>query len=267
MNIGETTCRSIMNKSGIEGVTYAVNPYIGCGHGCVYCYARFMTRWYHQGEKWGNFVDVKKNAAECLRREAPRKPFGTVLFSSVTDPYQPVERRFKATRSLLEILRDYTFPVEILTKSSLVQRDLDVLSEIDQAEVGLTITSMNDDVRRVFEPNSSPVSERLETLGLFSDAGIPTYAFLGPLLPYLSEEGVESLVDGLADTVSRVIVDRLNIKAGNWRSIETALGDNYPELLGRFREASRDESPYYEGLRSRMRLLLAKRGIPFDIIF
>ncbi len=267
MKIGETTCRGIMNRSGIEGVTYAVNPYIGCGHGCVYCYARFMTRWYHKGERWGSFVDVKKNAAECLRREAPRKPVGTVLFSSVTDPYQPVERKFKTTRSLLEILRDYAFPVEVLTKSSLVQRDLDILGEIDQAEVGLTITSMSDDVRRAFEPHASPVGDRLEALRLFSDAGIPTYAFLGPLLPYLSEESVEALVDGLADKVSRVIVDRLNIKAGNWRSIEAALLDNYPELLGRFREASRDESPYYDGLRGRMRLLLAKREIPSDIIF
>ena len=118
MKIGETTCRGIMNRSGIEGVDYAINPYIGCGHGCVYCYARFMTRWYHQGEKWGSFVDVKKNAAECLRREAP----------SVPDPYPPVECMYKATRGLLEILKDHPFPVEILTKSSLVQRDLDVIS-------------------------------------------------------------------------------------------------------------------------------------------
>jgi len=267
VKIGETTCRGIMNRSGIEGVDYAINPYIGCGHGCVYCYARFMTRWYHQGERWGSFVDVKKNAAECLRREAPKKKVGTVLFSSVTDPYQPVERKFKATRGLLEILRDHRFPVEILTKSSLVQRDLDVISEIDEAEVGLTITSWSDDVRKVFEPGASPPQERIEALRLFSDAGIPTYAFLGPLLPYISEEDIESLVDGLADTVSRVLVDRLNIKAGNWRSIQTALEDNYPELLDRFREASRDESPYYDGLRGKMRLILAKREIPSDIIF
>jgi DNA repair photolyase len=190
-----------------------------------------------------------------------------VLFSSVTDPYQPVERKFRATRSLLEILRDYTFPVEILTKSSLVQRDLDILGEIDQAEVGLTITAMSEDVRRAFEPNASPISERLETLRLFSEAGVPTYAFLGPLLPYLSEESVEALVDGLADRVNRVIVDRLNIKAGNWRGIQTALEDNYPELLSKFKAATQDESPYYEELRGKMRLMLAKRGIPSEIIF
>jgi DNA repair photolyase len=267
VKIGETTCRGIMNKSGIEGVDYAINPYIGCGHGCVYCYARFMTRWYHQGESWGSFVDVKKNAAECLRREAPRKPVGTVLFSSVTDPYQPVERKFKATRSLLEILKDHSFPVEILTKSSLVQRDLDVISEIDEVEIGLTVTFWNDETRRVFEPGASPTQERIETLEWFSDAGIPTYAFLGPLIPYLSEEDMDMLLNSLADKVNRVLVDRLNIKAGNWGRIRETLERHYPDQLSAIQEASREPSSYYDSLRGKMKLEIGRRAIPADILF
>ena len=267
MKIGETTCRGILNRSGIEGVDYAINPYIGCGHGCVYCYARFMTRWYHQGERWGSFVDVKKNAAECLRREAPKKPVGTVLFSSVTDPYQPVERRFRATRSLLKILRDYPFPVEILTKSSLVQRDLDVISEIDEAEIGMTVTFWNDETRRVFEPGASPTQERIETLALFNDAGLPTYAFLGPLIPYLGEEDMELLLNSLADKVSRVLVDRLNIKAGNWGMIKETLERNYPDKLADIQEASMEPSSYYEALRRKIRNQIGKRAMPAEILF
>ena len=267
MNIGETTCKNIINKSGIEGVDYAVNPYIGCAHGCTYCYARFMTRWYHQGEKWGTFVDVKKNAIECMVREAPRKKNGVILFSSVTDAYQPIEKKTELTRGLLKVLKDYDFPVEVLTKNSLVQRDIDVLGEFTQSEVGLTIISMDDKVRRAFEPRASTIKERLSSLEIFSDNGIPTYAFLGPLLPFISDEEIENLLNNLADKVSRVIVDRLNIKAGNWKSIEETLFVNYPEILPRFKEASKDSSQYYDDLKSRVKCLLNERAIPYDIVY
>jgi len=267
VKIGETTCKGIINKSGIKGVDYAVNPYIGCAHGCTYCYARFMTRWYHPGEKWGSFVDVKKNALECMKREAPGKKPGVILFSSVTDAYQPVEKKTKLTRSLLQVLAEQDLPVEILTKSSLVKRDLDVLGEFTQSEVGLTIISLDDKVRRAFEPGASPIHERLEALELFSDAGIPTFAFLGPLLPHISDEELESLLNSLADKVGRVIVDRLNIKAGNWRTIEETLTAAYPEILPEFKEASKENSQYYEDLRTRVKRLLEERAIPYDIVY
>jgi len=264
---GETTCKSIINTSGIKGVDYAVNPYIGCTHACTYCYARFMTRWYHKGEKWGSFVDVKKNALDCMKVEAPKKRRGVILFSSVTDAYQPLEKEKKLTRKLLQVLKEYDYPVEILTKSSLVQRDIDVLGEFTQSEVGLTLTSHDDKVRRAFEPGTSPIQERLDTLELFSDAGIPTYAFLGPLLPYISEKDMETLLNFLADKVSRVIVDRLNIKAGNWKDIENTVLGSFPEILPEFKEASKENSEYYEELRGKMKRLLDERAIPYDMVF
>jgi DNA repair photolyase len=267
VKIGETTCKSIINSSGIEGVDYAVNPYIGCAHACTYCYAKFMTRWYHKGEKWGSFVDVKKNAKDCMLRDAEKRRKGVILFSSVTDAYQPAEKKYKITRSLLEVLVDHDFPVEILTKSSLVTRDLDLLSRFDEVEVGFTITSFEEMVRRAFEPGASPIEERLDALEMFSDAGIPTYAFLGPLLPFVSEPGFEDLLNRLAESVSRVIVDRLNIKAGNWRNIEETLVKHYPEMLGEFKVASKASSAYYDSMRGKIRRMLDERAIPHDIIF
>jgi DNA repair photolyase len=267
VKIGETSCKSIINSSGIKGVDYAVNPYIGCSHACTYCYARFMTRWYHQGEKWGSFVDVKKNALECIMKEAPRKKHGIILFSSVTDAYQPIEKEKELTRKLLQVLKEYDYPVEILTKSSLVQRDMDILGEFTQSEVGLTITSPDDKIRRAFEPGASPIQERLETLKKYSEAGIQTFAFLGPLLPYISEDEIEDLLNILADKVNRVIVDRLNIKAGNWKDIEETVLRLKPEILPEFKEASEEESQYYERLRDKMKRLLAERAIPYDIVY
>jgi DNA repair photolyase len=267
VKIGETTCKGIINSSGIEGVDYAINPYIGCAHVCTYCYAKFMTRWYHKGEKWGSFVDVKMNAADCLAKEVNKKRKGIILFSSVTDAYQPVEKKYRITRSLLEILVDHDFPVEILTKSSLVSRDIDVIGEIIEAEVGLTVTSNDEKVRQAFEPGASTTQERLETLKLFSDAGIPTYAFLGPLLPFLSETGLEVLLNKLADRVGRILVDRLNIKAGNWKNIEASVITHYPEIHDEFKAASKDPSDYYPELRSKVRRMLDERAIPHDILF
>lgn len=267
MKIGETTCKSIINSSGIEGVDYAVNPYIGCAHACTYCYAKFMTRWYHKGEKWGTFVDVKKNARDCLLKEVEKRRRGVILFSSVTDAYQPAEKKYGLTRSLLEVLVDHDFPVEILTKSSLVTRDMDILSRFDEVEVGLTVTAFDERVRRAFEPGASPIEERLDALKLFSDTGIPTYAFLGPLLPYVSEVGFEDLLNRLAESVGRVLVDRLNIKAGNWRNIEATLEKHYPEMLGEFKAASKELSAYYDSLWRKVRRMLDDRSIPHDILF
>lgn len=267
MNIGETTCKTIINKSGIEGVDYAVNPYIGCAHGCTYCYAKFMTRWYHRGEKWGSFVDVKKNAVECLRREVNKRKRGIILISSVTDAYQPIEKKYEITRSILNTLTDYDFPIEILTKSSLVKRDLDIIGKLHEVEIGLTVSMYDDSVRRAFEPGASPINDRLKTLKVFSEEGIPTYAFLGPLLPLLSEERLEDLLNTLADRVGRVLVDRLNIKAGNWNNIESTLKTYYPDKLEEFKKAGKDPSDYYERLRGKVRRMLNERAIPYDILF
>ncbi|MFH0849998.1 MAG: radical SAM protein, partial [Candidatus Bathyarchaeota archaeon] len=151
--------------------------------------------------------------------------------------------------------------------SSLVVRDMDILGRFDQAEVGLTLTAMDDGVRRVFEPGASTVQERLDALKTFSDQGIDTYAFLGPLLPYISEDRLEELLNALADRVGRVIVDRLNIKAGNWAPIRDALEDHYPDLLPRIKEASAEESPYYDALKGKVVGMLDRRVIPADVVY
>lgn len=265
--VREIKCKSILNRSGIEGVDYAINPYTGCGHGCKYCYARFMKRFHKGEEDWGEFVDVKINAEERLIEEASRKQHGLVLLSSVTDPYQPVERRYKLTRRILEKLNKEEFPVQILTKSELVTRDIDILSRFDWCEVGFTITALDERVRKVFEPRSSSVYSRLKALKELHDSGLDTYAFLGPLLPYLSERSLEPLLDALADRVNRVIVDRLNIKSGNWPHIRGVLEEEFPEIKSKFRAATETESKYYKKLRRKVKRLCEDKYLPVDILF
>ncbi len=267
MKLGEVRCKSILGRSGIGGMDYAVNPYIGCSHACAYCYARFMRRMGHPGEQWGSFVDVKVNAVERLHEETEKKPMGKVLLSSVTDAYQPLEKKYQLTRNCLKILLERGFSVDILTKSNLVLRDLDLIQRFDDVEVGLTITSLDDSVRRAFEPEASSIQARFEALKRFSDEGIRTYAFLGPMLPYLSDEHIEELLNILADRVNRLIVDRLNIKCGNMPDIRNVLNTHYPDLQQLFESALAPNSTYYNGLRSKISEMCRDRSIPVDIIF
>lgn len=201
--------RSILQKSRIPGVDGVLTPYSGCAFGCTYCYAAF-TRKFHRGdEPWGGYVDVRINAPERLLAERHRIPRGgTVLLSSVTDPYQGVEARYRLTRKLLELLLPREdVRVRILTRSPLILRDLDLLQAFgDRLEVGLSITTDREAVRKVFEPRAPSVMKRLETLRELSRAGISVDVLLAPLLP-LNPARYAALVGPFARTVW---VDPLN---------------------------------------------------------
>jgi DNA repair photolyase len=267
MRVGEVRCRGILGRSDIGGMDYAVNPYLGCSHACVYCYARFMRRMGHPGEAWGSFVDVKVNAVEVLRVEAAKKPRGRVFMSSVTDAYQPLEEKHLLTRGCLEVLLEYGYRVDVLTKNVLVLRDIDLFRRFDEVEVGFTVTGLEDSIGDAFEPGASPIRARLDALKTLSDEGIPTYAFLGPMLPYLSDEHLGELLNVLADRVGRLIVDRLNIKCGNMPDIRRVLDARYPDLRPMFEDALRPESPYYGALRGRVAEMCRERAIPVDIVY
>jgi len=211
MIIQEIKSKTILVRSRISERSYCLNPYVGCQHGCLYCYASFMKRFSGHKEKWGEFVDVKTNSPQILAREIPRAHRWEVMISSVTDPYQPLERRYRLTRQCLKILLDYQSPISILTKSSLVLRDMDLLTEFANCQVGLTITTDRDRIRKLFEPFSSPVTKRIEALRTLHSRGIRTYAFIGPILPMDPQKLAEQLV-GIVDFV---YIDRLNY----WRKV------------------------------------------------
>lgn len=204
--IREIIAKSILTKSGIPGADYCINPYIGCFHGCRYCYATFMKKYTNHEEPWGSFVDVKMNAPEILRRQLKRAVKGTIIISSVTDAYQPVEGRYKLTRRCLEELLSYQFPVGILTKSPLVLRDMDIIKKFRDIEVGITITTNDERIRKIFEPKAPPVEARIQTLKRLHENGIRTYVFIGPVLPM----NPEALCGKIKPYVDYVFIDRMN---------------------------------------------------------
>jgi DNA repair photolyase len=221
MIVREIYARSILSKSKV--FDYVVNPYIGCQHGCAYCYARFMKRFTGHKEPWGEFVDVKINAAHLLQREIEKKLPGRVWVSGVCDPYQPLERTYELTKKCLEILVRYDWPFTVQTKSALVLRDVELFKKANKIEVGLSVTTGDEGVRQLFEPGAPSIRERIKALGELHLAGIRTYAMIAPMLP-----GAEGLAAGLSGKVDYVLVDRMNYHYGDWvyrkHNLESAMG-------------------------------------------
>lgn len=202
----EINTRNALTKTGIPGYDYCLNPYVGCAHGCTYCYATFMKRFTGHPEPWGNFVDIKVNIAEALFRQVKRIRSGSVIVGSVTDPYQPIEEERGVTRRCLEILAHTGLDVHVLTRSPIITRDIDILKQMPSVEAGFSITTDDDEIRRIFEPRASSIESRVNALQALHDAGIRTYVFAGPLLP-LDPERFAAMIAGLTDDV---LVDKLN---------------------------------------------------------
>jgi len=265
--VREIECQSILTKSGIPGVDYALNPYVGCAHGCVYCYAVFMKRFTGHEEEWGSFVDIKVNAPDVLARQLRRAKPGNISFGSVTDAYQPLEGKFGITRACLEALPDHPFPISILTKSALVMRDLDLIKKLNDVEVAFSITTLDEQIRRRFEPGASPVAARLEALSAFAEAGISTWAFCGPLLPGITddEESLNALFAQLKEAgVGYVLVDSLNLRGAVWGRLSRVLVPHYPRLMNLYRKLSFDRIPYHAALMERTRHLAARHDLGWE---
>jgi DNA repair photolyase len=257
-------CKSVLNKSGLAD--YAVNCYTGCAHGCVYCYARFASRFTHPRESWGSFVDIKANAPQVLAREAKRKPVGRVMLSSVCDAWQPAEKECLLTRQCLEILLRYRYEISVLTKNALAGRDLDLLAS-GNVDFGVTVTTLDPQLARVIEPGASPPAERLNLLQAAKTKGMRTYAFIGPLLPVLSdsEENITSLLNAIKDVgVDYFYVDKLNLRYGVWPALLKLLREHYPALVNDYRKIFFEDNAkviYSDSLISRASRIAIQLGI------
>jgi len=228
--VRETTCKTILNRSSLSD--YSLNCYTGCTHGCVYCYARFMQRFHPHAEPWGQCVDVKVNAVEALERQLRRAKPGAVFVSSACDGWQPIEAERKLTRRCCGLLLDYGFQVNVLTKSALVLRDLDLLAGRN-ARIGVTVTTLDERLRALWEPACSSVAERFRVIEEARSARLKTSIMFGPLLPFLSDDPqtIGWLLERAADLgVDEIWVDALNPRPKVWSSVAHLLRTQFPDL-------------------------------------
>jgi DNA repair photolyase len=198
------------NDSPDVGFTYSLNPYRGCEHGCIYCYAR-PTHEYLElsaGSDFETKIFVKEAAPELLRRElaSPKWVPETVSVSGVTDPYQPVERRLELTRRCLQVFAEFRNPIGIVTKNALVARDRDVLAELakyEAAAVFLSITTLDPDLARVMEPRASAPAARLRAVRVLTEAGIPVGVLVAPIIPGLNDHEAPAILEAAAEAGAR----------------------------------------------------------------
>lgn len=207
------------------GFNYSLNPYQGCEHGCVYCYARNSHEYYgySAGKDFEKQILVKRDAATLLERELCKKNWkpALIMLSGNTDCYQPIERKLKITRQILKVFDKRKNPVGIITKNALIKRDLDILTSLNKdnlLRVTLSITSLKEETRRLIEPRTASVSQRLNTLKILSDSGIKVNVNMAPIIPGINSDEILPLAKNVSEhgahSISYIMV-RLNGQIGS----------------------------------------------------
>ena len=262
--VREVYCRNLLNRCSFDD--YSFNCYVGCVHGCGYCYARYMQRFHPHEEPWGQFLDVKVNSIAALARQIRRLPPGDVFTCSACDGWQPIEAQLRLTRECCRVLLDAGFRLNILTKSHLVLRDLDLFAGRN-VRVGVTITTPDEDWARIWEPAAATIAERLEVLHQARAHGLATTVMFGPLLPEISdtEEALRRLFQLAAEAgVDRIWAGALNPRPRVWPSVQEVLRRHRPDLHERYRHVLFDQAgrqTYRRQLGQRIRAAAASTGM------
>lgn len=282
------TSRTVIarNNSPDVGFTFSVNPYRGCEHGCIYCYARPTHEYlgFSAGLDFETRILVKEDAPELLHRElaSPRWRPATVALSGVTDPYQPAERRFRITRGCLEVLAEFRNPVAIITKNHRVTRDIDLLGELARhgaAAVYLSVTSLDPELQRVLEPRTSVPARRLDAIEQLARAGVPVGIMTAPIIPGLNDHELPAILHAAAERGARWAgFVPLRLPHGVAPLFEQWLETHFPdrktkvlnrvrEMRGgklndsRFRSRMRGEGVYADQLRALFHVACRKAGL------
>ena len=229
--IKETVSKNIITKSKLPATDYVINNYVGCNHGCIYCYAEFMKRFTNHTEKWGEFLDVKKfNEEKFVKYLKKINSDKKILMSSVTDPYNPYEIKYKSTRNILKLFiqaNNEHIHLEILTKSLLIFRDIDLLKKIKNITVGISLNTLNDNLRRQIEPCAGSIKSRIEILKKLKGENIPVYLFISPIFPMLTQ--LEEIIATCKDTVDFIYFENLNLRGRYKKIILNFISKNFPE--------------------------------------
>ena len=221
VKIVKIRAKSIFTRTKISNLSYSLNQYVGCMHSCLYCYAKYICKWKNYG-KWGDWVEVKINAPELVRGKFIR---GNVFMSTVSDPYQPIERKFKLTRKILENMNKKV-RLLILTKSNLIIRDINIFNKFENINIGLTLNGFDGKVKRNLEPYAPVHEKRVQALKELKEEGLRTYAFISPIIPKLVE--IEEIIKETKDLVNYYIFELINIRLSGGEFLRYLI-ENHPK--------------------------------------
>jgi len=263
MKINFREAKSIITKSNIPQIDFVINPYTGCQHGCIYCYAEFMIRFTnHKGDKWGEFLDIKHFELDKIK---PQKYDGKrILLSSVTDPYLPLEKKYQNTRKILEKLVGTNAEITILTKSKLVTRDIDLFKRFKNIKVGISISILDETFAKVTERAATKPMERLEAIKKISDAGVSTWIFISPFFPEITN--YKAIIEESIAYTDSYSFENLNFRPHNISRIIRTIKEYYPEFLSKYKEIQKNRS-YWDILEEEIRSYCESMKLNYKIEF
>lgn len=256
--IREINVKTILSKSNLPVCEYSVNPYVGCTHGCKYCYASFMKRFTGHTEPWGTFLDVKL----WPEIKKPEKYAGKELFiGSVTDPYLPQEQIYGRTRALLTQLKGSGAKISIATKSDLILRDLDLIKTFPEARVSWSVNTLDEGFRSDMDQGVS-IERRLTAMAEFHRAGIRTTCFISPIFPGITD--VEAIIQRARGQCNLIWLENLNLRGG-WKAvIMDYIREQYPRLLPLYQEIYQKKNrSFWEALDARLKIWAAREGLEY----
>ena len=217
-----------LTKSNLPASDYVINPYVGCPHGCKYCYASFMKRFTQHKEDWGTFIDIKKCNKKINLKKIEHK---RVFLSSVTDCYNEFEEKYELTRNILEQLVNVECELSISTKSKLILRDLDLLKKMKNLTVSMSINTLDENFKNDMD-NASSIHDRLNTLKELHKNGIKTVLFMSPIFPYITD--FKEIIDVSKDYINEYWFENLNLRGSYKQTIFKYIENKYPSLLDKY---------------------------------
>ena len=256
--IRETHVTSALRRDPLPWIDYSFNPYVGCYHGCTFCYVPRLLQ--TDRSEWGSSVVVKRNAATVLAREIRKLPRGLVAISTATDPYQFVEGKYRITRHALEVLLRGGWPVSVLSRSPLMLRDLDLFERFTNIEVGMSVPTLDDRARALLEPWAPPIEARLRCLRILADSGLTTFVGFAPAYPPTGGWTPDGIAHAFADAgVSKMFTRSLDARWGVREAMLARLDESdLKQELVRFNDPA-TMGPFMERLAAACR----SRGVEF----
>jgi len=265
MKIKEIKAKSIIVKSNLPDGDFVINPYVGCTHGCKYCYARFMKRFTGHTEPWGSFVDIKINAPDLIPKDTNRYKGKSITISSVTDPYQPIEEKYKLTRKIIERLIPLQPRLDLITKSDLVVRDIDLFKQFKNCTVTLSFSVTGDKLRKQIELLSSTTEQKINALKELNNAKIPTALFISPIFPQITDW--EKIINKTNSFVDKYWFENLNLYPSIKREIYRFLRKNKTELVEKYQKIYSKNSNYWNIEENKIKEFCKKNKVSYKIYF
>ena len=262
MKVNKIKTQSYLTKSNLPASDYVINPYVGCLHSCKYCYACFMKRFTGHTEEWGNFIDVK----ECDNLIDIKKLKGKSLFiSSVTDCYNPIEKEYKVTRKILDQIKEADCEIDITTKSSLVLRDVDLIKQMKNVLVAISINTLDENFKNDMDKASS-INDRMETLKILHKEGIKTVLFMSPIFPEITD--FKAIIEKTKDFVSEYWFENLNLRGSYKGKILDYIKIKYPQFYEVYDKIyNKNDRTYWQELAFEIDDYCINNGVKFKNYF